>query len=252
MSDFFYNLGRRLGHAAVPAIRRSRWIWNNLTGTEADALQAEQSLGAALATELRNASLPSQNPDAARLIHQLCQQLAAAQPDQRRTFRADLFQSNPPNAIALPGGFLFLSDSLVDLCAQQADELAFVLAHEMAHVLLGHAWDRMLNQTVLSTASVVAGRAGPLGSWLRQHGLQLLQTAHARKGEYEADRLGLELVLRAKFDPAGAVRLFDRLEPLASNPTQLGQYFASHPPVAERRARIQALRNRRQPHPDGP
>jgi predicted Zn-dependent protease len=143
------------------------------------------------------------------------------------------------NAMALPGGFLFVSHSLVDLCERRREELAFVLGHEMAHVLLGHAWDRMINQSALRAASVIVTRAGPLGPWLRQNGLQLLQSAHARDCEFEADQEGQRLAVHAGYDPGGGARLFQRLEGFGDDRLGLGQYFASHPPAAERKAKLE-------------
>src|ERR1051325_3160657 len=53
MSGFFYNLGRQLGRRVVPAVRKSKWIWDGLTGSEEESLRAERALGASLAAELR-------------------------------------------------------------------------------------------------------------------------------------------------------------------------------------------------------
>jgi beta-barrel assembly-enhancing protease len=236
--SFFYNLGRRLGYAAVPGIRRARWIWSSLTASDEEALRAENALGAALATELRATAGPVDQPHALPLLRALALRLAAHCPSHRRTFQLELIQTNPANAIALPGGFIFLSLSLVDLCGRDPDELAFVIAHEMSHVILGHAWNRLLNETALKAAALVAGRAGPLGGWVRHRGLQVLQSAHARQGEFEADAYGLRLVGQAGFEPAGAFRLLQRLSPFDPDPSTLGPYLASHPPAAERLTRL--------------
>ncbi|HQZ30061.1 MAG TPA: hypothetical protein PK648_18085, partial [Verrucomicrobiales bacterium] len=63
MSNFFEDLGRKLGRAAVPTYRKSKWIWDGLTGTEEEALQAEKDLGATLAAELRLATDIPVEPD---------------------------------------------------------------------------------------------------------------------------------------------------------------------------------------------
>jgi beta-barrel assembly-enhancing protease len=239
MGGMFYDLGRRLGRATVPAIRKGRWIWNGLTGTEEEALRAEQALGVALAVEVRSMVGGGGDREAENLVQNLCRELARTTGDPRRVFRAEVIRSESPNAMALPGGFLFVSLDLVELCERRPDELAFVLGHEMAHVLLGHAWDRVLNQGLLRAASVVAGRAGLAGTWVRQQGLQSLQSAHSRKGEFEADERGCELAALAGYDPAGACSLLRRLEARSNPPGLLGPYFASHPPAGERAARLE-------------
>ena len=239
MSGLFYDFGRRLGRAAVPAIRKGRWIWNGLTGTDADALRAEQALGAALAVEVRAMTARCGDPQAESLVRGLCSELSRVAGEPRRAFRVEVITSESPNAMALPGGFLFVSLELVDLCERRPDELAFVVGHEMAHVLLGHAWDRVLNQGLLKAASLVAGRAGLLGAWVRQHGLQSLQSAHSRQGEFEADQRGCELAVAAGYDAAGALALLRRLEARSHPPGVLGRYLASHPPAEDRAERLE-------------
>ena len=119
----------------------------------------------------------------------------------------------------------------------------------MAHVVRGHAWERTFSQTALQAAAAVAAPAGSLGAWLRQQGLQLLLSAHSREGELEADELGLRLAAAARFNTAGAIALLHRLERYGPDPAALGQYFASHPPAAERIAQLTPLCHQLSPAP---
>jgi predicted Zn-dependent protease len=245
VSGFFYNLGRHVGRAAVPTIRKSKWIWDGLTGTEEEALRAEAAFGSALALEMRAATERPNDPQLAALLNGLCARLAGCVKDKRRAFRCEAFRDDSPNAMALPGGYVFISHSLADLCERRPEELVFVIGHEMAHVIREHAWNRMMKEaasTVLSRAvSVVAARAGPLGGWLRDRGMALLQSAHSQDNEQEADELGLHLMAAAGFAPGGAIALLQRIERLGPAHSGLGQYFASHPPPAERIARLAPL-----------
>jgi len=241
VSGFFFNLGRHIGRAAVPTIRKSKWIWDSLTGTEEEALRAEAAFGSALAVELRAATEPASDPQVAALVSDVCRRLGACVRDKRRAFRCEAIRADSPNAMGLPGGFVFVSDSLVNLCERRPDELAFVIGHEMAHVIRRHAWDRMLHEAASRAASVIAVRAGPLGGWLRQKGLVLLQSAHSQDSELEADELGFRLAAAAGFAPGGVIALLQRIERLGPKRAELGQYFASHPPPAERLARLTPL-----------
>jgi predicted Zn-dependent protease len=241
LSGFFYNLGRKLGREAVPAIRKSKWIWDGLTGTEEEALRAEIAAGGTLATELHSISTPVSDPAIVTSIEEVCRELSACVRSKGRSFRCEVIHDGSPNAIALPGGFLFLSDSLVELCERQPDELAFVIGHEMGHVIRGHAWNRMLNEAALRVASTVTARAGPLGAWVRQQGIVLLRTAHSRDAETEADEFGVRLAAAARYRAEGAITLLHRIERHSQQAVQLGHYFASHPPAAERIARLQPL-----------
>ncbi len=242
VSGFFYNLGRQLGHKAVPAMRKSKWIWDGLAGTEEEALRAEGALGADMAAELRASLVASPDEDLSVILTEVCRRLGACVRDKRRTFHCDLFVDRFPNAMALPGGFIFLSDSLASLCERAPDELAFVLGHEMAHVIRGHAWDRMLNEAVLKAASVATARVGQLGAWLHPQGLALLRSAHSREQEFEADELGLRLSAAAGYAPEGALNTLQRIERFGPNPVGLGHYLSSHPPASERIAGLQRVR----------
>jgi len=241
VSGLFYNLGRQLGRAAVPVIRKTKWIYDGLAGDEEQALRAEKSMGSALAAEFRTVAQPVNDSAVTALVDDLCRRLGACVRDKRRTFHCEVVHGDSPNAVALPGGFVFLSYSLVNLCERHPNELAFVIGHEMAHVIRRHAWDRMVNQAILRAASVVTARAGVLGGWLRKGGFELLQNAHARNCEFEADELGFRLANAARFPPDGAVALLRRIERLGSDPGVLGQYFASHPPASERITRLESL-----------
>jgi predicted Zn-dependent protease len=247
MSGLLYNLGRRLGRATIPAIRKTRCIYDGLAGNENEALRAETKLGSALAAELRAVTQPSNDLVLTRLVEDLCQRLAPAD-DPRRMFHCEVIHDDTPNALALPGGFIFLNDSLVDFCERQPDELAFVIAHEMAHIIRRHAWDRMLNDAMLRVASTVSGRAGMLGAWLRKSGLGLLRSAHSRERELEADALGCELMITAGFAPVDASELLQRLAGLDGPAARASEYFSSHPPAAERIAHLEKLR-RHKPAP---
>jgi len=242
VSGLFYNFGRQLGRVAVPVIRKTKWIYDGLAGDEEQALRAEKALGNSLAAELRASTQPANDPAVTVLVNDLGRRLSACVRDKRRTFHCEVIQGDSPNAMALPGGFIFVSYSLVNLCERRADELAFVVGHEMAHVIRGHAWDRMVNQALLRAASVVTARAGVLAGWLRKGGFELLQKAHARDSELEADELGFRLAVAARFAPDGAVALLRRIERLGTDPGILGQYFATHPSAAERIAQLKSLK----------
>jgi predicted Zn-dependent protease len=245
MSGFFYNLGRHVGRAAVPTIRKSKWIWDGLTGTKEEALKAEAAFGSTLALEVRSATKPANDPELAALLKRVCERLGACVREKRRVFRCEALRDDSLNAMALPGGFVFVTDALADFCERRPDELAFVIGHEMAHIIREHAWNRMMKEAasgVLSRAvSVIAARAGPLGGWLREKGMALLQSAYSQDDEQDADELGVRLAIAAGFAPAAAIMLLERIERLGQEPSALGQYFASHPPPRERKARLGPL-----------
>jgi predicted Zn-dependent protease len=237
LGDLFYNLGRRMG----PKIRKAHWMWTSFTGTEAEAIRLEHGVGLDLAEEARKQLQLDPDPQTAEALREVGQRLAGCVGNKQRSFHFDAFATGEPNAFALPGGFVFVSRSILDLCRWDKDEMAFILAHEMGHVIRGHAIERIVTNTAVTAASRAAPVRGALGGWLKTVGIQYLQTSYSRDHELEADRLGIRLVLAAGFEPAGALRLLARLADLrrSAEPSSLGEYFSTHP-TSE--IRIQSLR----------
>ena len=240
MSGLFFNLGRSLGRVTVPAIRKSRWVWRSLAGTEVESIQAERELGSAMAGELRQKLGAAGNARDMELVSGIGRRLAACVRNKLLRFKVEVVQAESPTAMALPGGFIFVGVCLLDLCGRQPAELAFVIGHEMAHVIRGHAFERVLSRVGGDVLSSMLSR-GALTPWLRQTGLGLLQSAHSRDNELEADELGVRLAQAAGYAPEGAVDLLRRLVGLRGTPRGVGDYFASHPSAAERIAQIEAL-----------
>lgn len=238
MSSFFEDLGRKLGRAAVPTYRKSKWIWEGLTGTEEEALQAEQDLGGAMAAELRLATEILDEPKLLDWIRGICRRLASSVEQPGFVYHCELMRSDHPGAIGLPGGYLFVSRSLIEFCEGNVDEVAFVIAHETAHLLRRHTWDRMIQQSALRAASFAAGRAGVLSGWVRQQGLPMLRSAHAKDFEFAADQGAVELIRAAGYQPEGAISFLKRIERTGTDPEVLGEYLASHPAPVERIARL--------------
>jgi len=243
MSGLFFEMGRKLGRAAIPAARQTKWVWTSLTGTEADSLRAETELGRAMAAQLRLTPGAAGSPADAALVQETCRRLSARLRSKARSFQAEVIRTGSPTALALPGGFVFVDVALLNLCERQADEVAFVVGHEMAHVIRGHAFDRFVTRIGLDVVSSLVSR-GALNPWLRQTGLQLLQSSYSQDKELEADELGARLAQAAGYQPAGAFRLLARLGQRQSAAGAPADWFSSHPPAAQRAANLKAALGR--------
>jgi predicted Zn-dependent protease len=237
LDSLFYNLGRRVG----PKLRKAQWMWASFTGTEADAIRLEHAVGLDLADEAGRQLALDRDPRTRQALDEVGRRLAACVANRLRRFHFDAFATGEPNAFALPGGFIFVSRSILELCQWDESEMAFILAHEMGHVIRGHAIERIVTHTAVNLASRAAPVRGALGGWLKTVGIQYLQTAYSRDQELEADRLGVRLLRAAGFEPQGAIRLLARLAELkrTAEPSSLGEYFSTHP-TAE--IRMESLR----------
>ena len=207
-------------------------MWQSVTGSEADAIKVEYEVGLDLAREIRQQLGRSQEPQTDQMLNEIGNRLADRVANKSRRFSFETVKGSEPNAFALPGGFIFVTQSLVELCRYDQNEIACILGHEMAHVIRGHAMNRIVSNSAIAVASRAAPIRGVLSGWLRKVGVQFLESAYSKDLESEADRLGVHLVAAAGYEPGACVQLFSRLAKLKSSPGQfdLGSYFSSHPP----------------------
>jgi predicted Zn-dependent protease len=224
---FLPRMGAWLGGQSRKPFRQAKWMWSWLAGTEAEAIQAEYEYGCECARQFAAQFSGKAPREKQEVVAAVGSRLADAVKDRRREFRFSLVRSSLSNAYALPGGFVFITEPLVDLCAQDRDELAFLLGHEMGHVLQGHARSQLTARTFLHAVTARLAGAGPM---LRQ----LLSQGYSRELELEADREGARLAAAAGFDPRAGARALDRLARVSGDHAGLTEYFSSHPPLAER------------------
>jgi predicted Zn-dependent protease len=245
LGGLFYNLGRKVG----PKVRKAKWMWQSIAGSESDAIKAEYEVGLDLAREIRRQLGHEQQLETDKILNEIGGRLASCVANKLRKFNFETFKSPEPNAFALPGGFVFATQSLVELCRYDHDEIACILGHEMAHIMRGHAMNRIVSNSAIAAVSRAAPIRGALSGWLRRVGVQFLESAYSQDMESEADRLGVRLVAAAGYDPAACLQLFSRLAELKSHPDQFdpGSYFSSHPPFKVRIDNIKRqLRKHRQ------
>ena len=239
----------KLGRLAGGKVRKVKWMWGSLTGDETEAIGAEYGIGRDMAAVVREQSGCDADPALQMLLDDTRDRLAGVVRNKLHRFEVGVVRDDQPTAYALPGGFIFLTRSLTELCERDRDELAFVLAHEMAHVIRRHAINRVLRQTAYAAASMVAPGRGAITPWLRRAGLEWLERAYSRDQEFEADALGGLLTRAAGYDSGGALRLFERFQRLdcSAGSPGLGAYLSTHPPVGDRLTR---LRNRLADRPE--
>ena len=236
MGSGFYKFGRLAG----VKYRKAKWIWESVAGDEDEAIRTEHGVGKNMAAAVREQTPCDPDPELRIFLDDIQQRLADRVSNSLHQFEVTPIKEAQPTAFALPGGYIFVARSLVELCDHDQDELGFVVAHEMAHVIRRHAISRMLGQTAMSAAVMASPARGTLAPWIRKVGVQWLERAYSREQEFEADELGGMLMRAADFDASGSVRALRRFESLdkATDSLGLGAYLSTHPPVADRVARL--------------
>ena len=180
--------------------------------------------------------------DVEAAVARVVSRLVAASDDPSRRYRITILNSPVANAFALPGGYLYVTRGLIAL-TNEPSELAAVISHEIAHVVLNHAIERA---KVVEQANIVERVAAdvlsdPVESETARSGSRLTLATFSRNQEIEADRVGITIAGRAGFDPFAASRFLDKLEAYAAFRSAVGSnddaagFLASHPAARERR-----------------
>lgn len=168
-------------------------------------------------------------------------------------YLASLYQDDEPNAAALADGRLYLSHGMLNYLASRGsrhDELAFVLAHELAHTAAQHLVKRYrrIQQQNLLLGLVAAGASAATGDasgTAQQAGRLAVDAAsllndvalsgYSQEQELEADQLGIRYVMKAGFDPRAALALLQDFSQF-ENPWP---FLRTHPYVVKRREDLQ-------------
>ena len=146
-----------------------------------------------------------------------------------------LFEEESANAFAMPGGKIAVFTGLL-VHVETDDELAAVIGHEIAHVQLQHANQRMTAELIRGAGAVVAVvgtkdmDSGDRTAVLAAYGVGTqvgIMLPYSRHHESESDRLGLMIAARSGYDPRAAILFWEKMG--KANPKTLPEYLSTHP-----------------------
>jgi predicted Zn-dependent protease len=156
------------------------------------------------------------------------------------TFRPDAPQwnwevnvqtSDDVNAYCMPGGKIMVYTGLIEQLHATDAELAAVIGHEIAHALREHSRERIsrayAEQLALAGIAVATGASNTTMQLASQVSAVTFQLPHSREQEAEADRIGLELMARAGYDPNSAISLWQKMGKLAKGGPP--EFLSTHP-----------------------
>jgi beta-barrel assembly-enhancing protease len=221
------RLGSQLGNKARKPVRQAKWMWSSFAGTEDESLKAEREYGRECAREFALQFSGNGSRKNQELLTAVGAKLGDAVGDPRLKFNFTVVLSSISNAFALPGGFVFVTEPLIELCERKADEIAFFLGHEIGHIHRSHAKDKLTTDILLNA---VTTRLSGTGQMIRQ----MMSKGYSRELELEADREAVQLAAAAGFDPGASLRALQRLSQIAPDNTGLAEYFSTHPAFSER------------------
>ena len=206
----------------------------------------EQELGDAIMRQVRRQLPMNDDPEIVDFINHIGFQLVANNPDAKgRNFYFFVARDPSINAFALPGGYVAVHSGLIAITEHES-ELAAVLGHEIAHVTQRHIARRLEAQSHLSMPMLAgvlvgvlaiaagAGDAGMAAMAGTQAGAQQSLINYTRSNEAEADRVGIETLASAGFDPFAVPSMFEKMQQSARYERRPPEFLLTHP-VTENR-----------------
>lgn len=211
--------------------------------------EEEYWLGRAVAAHLLTSYRPSQNSALNEYVAKVGHTVAAysRRPDIFGGYSFQVVESDDANAFSAPGGFIFITTGIIRLMTNE-DDLAAVLAHEIAHVRYRHGL-AAISQAHRSRGIDVAGKIvtaidcatadklllsafeGAVGDVVQT----LIVKGYSRDQEYEADADAFLILGAAGYSTRGLERI---LNALAKSTQSSGGWFATHPSAEDRLAQL--------------
>lgn len=199
----------------------------------------EKKIGRVILAQLRSSLVQVEDIELQSYLQSLSQKLLAQIGTQGLNFHFLIAKDDTINAFATPGGVIVINSGMI-LFADHEDELAGVIAHELAHVSHRHIarlYD-LSEQTqwvgaLQLIAGLIAGTYNPefvqLGVVSAVSSVVERQLFYSRAFEREADYSGMHLLSQAGYDPDGMVRFFAKLQARGSNNRTLPEFLRTHP-----------------------
>lgn len=180
------------------------------------------------------------NPEQTERVRRIGMSIARTSPRPKLPWSFKITNERQINAMALPGGFVYATRGLIE-SGMDDQELAGVMAHEVAHVTQRHAVKIIEKATTLSfLASLALGRSAAAIQTAADIALGLVIRKGYREEEYDADRVGTKLAYRSGYRADGLLDFLQLIrQKERSEPSGLQLWLSTHPPTSDRIARLE-------------
>lgn len=224
-------------------IDRKQYMLVSEEQVEQGAVEAyQQELTAAQKNGALNAD-PVQTRRVRTIANRLIPQTTAFRPDAKDwKWEINVQKIDELNAYCMPGGKIMVYSGIIEKLQLNDAELAAIIGHEIAHALREHTRERVSRAYAQQVGLGVLAAVTGAGETAMQLATQVSQVTfglpHSREQETEADRIGLELMARAGYDPNAAVSLWQKMSQQAGNGGPA--FLSTHPSSSSRISDLQA------------
>jgi predicted Zn-dependent protease len=222
----------RTTQSGVVGVDRMQTMSPLVSPTQVNSMAVQQYSTTVADAEKKGAL--NRNPQQVKRVRgigtRLIAQTGAFRPDAAQwPWEVNVITSDELNAWCMPGGKIAVYTGLIDKLQLTDAELAAVMGHEISHALREHSREKMSKavpaQVLMSVVGVAYGDgAAQLGGQAYQ---LLVGLPNSREMETEADRMGVELMARAGYDPAASVSVLRKMQQAAKGQTP--QFLSTHP-----------------------
>lgn len=207
----------------------------NSFSTERD-LAKEEKLGKKLSEDIEKKYEVIEDLHQNSLITEIGNKLAEASEMKEMKFHFRILKEDGPNAFSIPGGYIYVTYDLFDY-VQSDNELAGILAHEIAHIVHNHALKQTRDNTkftLLTILAVLLTREPDVGVLGKLTTITLLNQ-YSREYEEEADLTAIDLLIKTGYNPVGFLTFLERLyaREMFKPEVNLG-IFQTHPETENR------------------
>jgi predicted Zn-dependent protease len=229
-------------------------------GASALTTEEEKKLGKKIILEIEKSTEIERDLSLQSFIDRMGRSLVAQIGPSPFEFKFFLIKGTDPNAFAIPGGYIFVTTGLIVL-ADNEQEVAGVLGHEIGHVTSRHIAQMIERSKRFNIASIAAIIAGVLlgggGTSSEAIATMSMATAEAytlkytRENEVEADHKSLQYTIKAGYDPNGLIAFLNKINKISLGSAKIPAYLLDHPVTEDRISLLENLL-RIGPKPVGP
>ena len=210
--------------------------------------EREHSIGYAIASSIADAP-PVADPAVTQYVYSVGWYLAESTEYYDSPFTFYILDTDRVNAVSCPGGYIVLTRGLLALLHDES-ELAAVLAHEMAHVIAGHAMQTLGENETAQKANtsfdILAQETGTSETeqdliGITDRAVSIATSPKLNEQEFEADRMALRYLARSGYDLGGLTRMLATMMDFHERNIDLFDLnYRNHPDFGERTKRIEA------------
>ena len=205
--------------------------WMTLFKVEKVTNQTEEKLGDLFWELFQKAEKENQNPLVVSSVDSIVNKICSANNIDREFLKIHILEKDEINAFALPNGHLIIYTNLISN-SDNPEELAGVIAHEVAHIQQRHVMKKLIKEIGLSV--LISTTTGG-GSEVIKEGAKLLSSSAFDRGlEKEADIKAVDYLIKAKINPQPFAHFLYKLSDTENNENKYLTWISTHPDSKER------------------